>query len=501
VTITVVPPADIVFSGQARSAASFLDSIAINTHMGYANTLYLDANLVERSLSYLGIKYVRDGVPPYAMKIPRYQGGLRLAADGYKINYVMGTADPAALNTLDRVAKAYPSSTASVEGRNEVNCWRGLWNNGLGLPGILQDQKALEAAIHGDSYLKGVPVLNLTLCYPSKALYSSLGNMTGAADAGSAHIYAPYGQPPFYDWNGIYAVSAIPTPGLPMVITETGYTTLTSATSSVDEAVQAKYTLDIYADAAKSGAQRTYLYELLDLLPDLDYQHHFGLFRNDGTPKPAAVAVHNLTTILADTVAPQGPTGSLTYTVSNVPQQGNTFLLQKDSGAYDIVVWNEPQLWNYRTKQESPAPAAQSVVTLPSTYQTVKVFDPLQSSDPVQTLSNVSQVTVVVQGSPVIIEIEPNTTADITPPSLPTNLTAVTGATSAALSWSASGDNVGVVGYRVYRNTMLVGTTTVPSYLDSGLMPNTLYGYSIIAYDAAGNTSYPATYSLYTPLK
>ncbi|NUR58425.1 MAG: PHB depolymerase family esterase [Catenulispora sp.] len=79
---------------------------------------------------------------------------------------------------------------------------------------------------------------------------------------------------------------------------------------------------------------------------------------------------------------------------------------------------------------------------------------------------------------------------DTTPPSVPANL-AVSGVTSssASLSWSASTDNVGVAGYRVFRNGVQVGTAAGTTFTDSGLAPATQYTYKVAAYDAAGNVS------------
>ena len=79
---------------------------------------------------------------------------------------------------------------------------------------------------------------------------------------------------------------------------------------------------------------------------------------------------------------------------------------------------------------------------------------------------------------------------DTTPPSVPANLT-VTGVTSssASLSWSQSTDNVGVAGYRVYRNGVQVGTSAGTTFTDTGLSASTRYTYTVAAYDAAGNVS------------
>ena len=80
--------------------------------------------------------------------------------------------------------------------------------------------------------------------------------------------------------------------------------------------------------------------------------------------------------------------------------------------------------------------------------------------------------------------------ADTTPPSVPTGLTATAVSSSQInLSWNASTDNVGVTGYRIYRNGTQIGAATTNSYSDTGLSANTTYSYTVSAYDAAGNTS------------
>ena len=79
---------------------------------------------------------------------------------------------------------------------------------------------------------------------------------------------------------------------------------------------------------------------------------------------------------------------------------------------------------------------------------------------------------------------------DTTPPSVPTGLTATAQSTTQiALSWSASSDNVGVAGYKVYRNNTLLGSTTALSYTDSGLSGLHHLLLSVAAFDAANNTS------------
>ncbi len=81
-------------------------------------------------------------------------------------------------------------------------------------------------------------------------------------------------------------------------------------------------------------------------------------------------------------------------------------------------------------------------------------------------------------------------TPDTTPPSVPTGLTGTAASsTQASLSWTASTDNVGVTGYKIYRNGTQVATSSTANFVDTGLSAGTTYTYAVAAFDAAGNTS------------
>ncbi|HVT44084.1 MAG TPA: right-handed parallel beta-helix repeat-containing protein [Thermoanaerobaculia bacterium] len=80
--------------------------------------------------------------------------------------------------------------------------------------------------------------------------------------------------------------------------------------------------------------------------------------------------------------------------------------------------------------------------------------------------------------------------SDTQAPTAPAGLTATAVSSSAIdLSWSASSDNVGVSGYRIYRNSTHVATVGGTSHSDSSLAASTTYSYYVIAFDAAGNDS------------
>ncbi|HWG26332.1 cellulose binding domain-containing protein [Actinospica sp.] len=82
------------------------------------------------------------------------------------------------------------------------------------------------------------------------------------------------------------------------------------------------------------------------------------------------------------------------------------------------------------------------------------------------------------------------TPADTTPPSTPTGLkVSGTGPGSISLAWTASTDNVGVTGYRVYEGTTVAATSTGPAVAVSGLLAGSSHTFTVTAFDAAGNES------------
>jgi chitodextrinase len=80
---------------------------------------------------------------------------------------------------------------------------------------------------------------------------------------------------------------------------------------------------------------------------------------------------------------------------------------------------------------------------------------------------------------------------DTTAPTTPTGLTATAVSTSRInLNWVAATDNVGVTGYRIFRNGSLLETVgNVTTYASTGLAASTTYSYTVRALDAAGNIS------------
>ncbi len=92
---------------------------------------------------------------------------------------------------------------------------------------------------------------------------------------------------------------------------------------------------------------------------------------------------------------------------------------------------------------------------------------------------------------------------ETTPPSVPANFTAVLNSNAdVELNWNAATDNIGVCGYYVYRNGIMIckkqvprfdgtikSTSLVTNLTDACLNPNTDYTYEVQAFDFANNIS------------
>lgn len=93
------------------------------------------------------------------------------------------------------------------------------------------------------------------------------------------------------------------------------------------------------------------------------------------------------------------------------------------------------------------------------------------------------------------------TTPDLTPPSRPGSPVARAASDRAIdVSWEPSTDEVGVVGYEVRRDELLVaGNLAGRTFADGGLRPAVRFCYSVVALDAAGNRSSPASACATTP--
>ena len=397
------------------SAGKFLDSIGVNTHVGYAWAGYNNASLVSQSMTYLGVTTMRDalGSSPAAQPVLA-----ALADSGFKFDFIVSSSTPAgganALNAyvdaLESFAKAHPGSIVALEGLNEANVQKFTYEGSSSMSAAGKFQQDLYLALKAEVVLKDIPVYNLTLGHNNTTDYAALGDMSAWSDYANAHAYVSTNSTVSAALSASLVPAKTSAGTAPTVITETGYTTLASAAEvGASETAQAKSILNTLVAAFERGVEKTYLYELFDRGSDpanIDKEAHFGLFRLDGSPKLAASAIHNLTRILADDgTGTAQPTTMLGYDLAGLPAGGGSMMMAKSNGAYDLVVWAAPKVWDDANDKDIVNAVQPVTVHFADTQAKVYVYDPLGGSSPIATYTNVQDIVLPISDHPLIVEI------------------------------------------------------------------------------------------------
>ncbi len=400
-------------------ATDFLNTLGVNTHIDSAP--YDNTARIAGALSYLGIENVRQSSPIDAASLA---GMTALGQTGAKIDLIINGGGPVSLTGAMANVYALAPYLNAVENVNEVAIYPIEYAGLSGVDAAVALQKDLYAAVKSNPTTAQLPVYDFTIGGADPSAYPSIGDISQWTDFANIHSYPPQGLRPIFVIHAAIDGGRTDAPSKPVVVTETGYYTLPNSVGwgGVPESQQASYLIDEVLDEAAAGVSRTYLYDLLDDGADtagINQEDHFGLFHVDGTPKPSATAIHNLTRILADSgvSAKTFTPSAFAYSATGVPYNytGNSFVLDKSDGSHVIAVWNEEQLWNTSTLTASAPQHFATTVDLKASYNTVLVFDPMVGSSPIETLHNVSTVNLDLTDHPFLIQVLPNAPASLPP--------------------------------------------------------------------------------------
>ena len=402
----------------------FLNSIGVCTHIGQGVD---NASQSATAMAYAGIRNLRDDGRSGHIQdwITVYnQSGVRTAL----------LTDQNITSTIS-MAKQLRAAGAllAVEGPNEPNTWRVTYegqtsSDTTSLP-IAKFQRDLYAAVKAETSLNGIPVFHSSEAGGSEPDNCGLQFLTIPVGAGTlmpdGTVYADYANTHNYvcgtqgsgivdnqawnaadpvlngPWDGLYVEYGHTWWGsgyngytnqqlltLPRVTTETGWTTSGSG-KNLSEDQQGRLFLNLYCAQFKRNWKYTFIY----MLRDDPNQGYWGLFHMDYTPKLSGTYLHNLTAILADTGGTAGP-GQLNYSIPAQPTTVHDLLMQKKNGALELAVWNEKASGSNNVS-----------VNLGNGFAEVIVYDPVQGTTPVQTLTNVNSVPLTLSDHPVIVEI------------------------------------------------------------------------------------------------
>jgi hypothetical protein len=412
----------------AIRASDFLNSI------GTQSAISVRGESFDRTLEcarYLGVRWFRAGIEG-SVPIQQYIDLHKKA--GLRFSWGLGSGGtdiPKLIVTARQMAAA--GALLSFEGPNEPNNWGFTYRGQAGgrnltWAPVANLQRDLYEAVKRDPLLKRYPVWSITeggaetdnvglqwLTIP-KGAGTVMPEGTKYADFANVHNYIYHPNAPGLEdnktWKAAEPTSACKVDGLfgeygvtwarhyrgysetdlltlPRVTTETGCT----IDGPVTEEIHGLNLMSMYLDQFKRGWSYTNVYLLRDRVDEAGNQQ-FGFYRPDYTPRKAAVYLHNLTTILADSGTLRKP-GQLNYTVAQAPPTVHHMLLQKSDGWFYLVIWGE------MVKGE-----ASVQVDLGHGYPNVVVYDPTVGTQPSEVhAGKVQWLTLTLSSHPLIVEI------------------------------------------------------------------------------------------------
>lgn len=390
----------------ARSADAFVDTIGVNTHLDYSGGPYerFDDS-VKPKLQELGVRHIRDGVHAQPELINKLT---QLSQLGIRSLLVFNNEMSEVLN----IVKAASGSVEMVEGPNETDLEvSGFSYNGQKFPEATRAyQQDLYTAIKNDSATNYLQVVLPSMGWGENA--QKLGYVD-AGDYCNMHSFPNIGARPTHDidWYFIPHARTICGSSKPIIVTETGYHNAVAADYGISEQASSKYLPRLLLENFNRNITRTYLYELIDQGVEVDRQARFGLLRNDGSPKPAFTAIRNLISLLSERGANFTP-GSLDYSLSGANDELHSTLLQKSSGEFYLILWQDAESWNDPEEKDIPVANREITVNLNTSISKAEVYEPKNSTASTSTYNansgdRLTKLTVSVPDHPLIIKLTP----------------------------------------------------------------------------------------------
>jgi hypothetical protein len=314
---------------QALTNYQFTDSVGVNVHLAYGNTVYASQfPQIMQSMINLGVKHYRDGLNQYAQPF-QYQNAEMLGKAGIKADWLMDFNNSAGI-----ISSAYtnaPDATAEFEGPNEDDAEAG--------PPLLAFMRLLNDTVRANPITAAMPIIGPSFIQPSS--YAAQGNLSSLINFGNTHDYfgtrnpetAPYGGG-FYNCGGYgsmqfdMCLAAMVGVNEPVVSTETGY----ESGAGLSDAIIGRYELRTLFESLMLGVMRTFLYELID-----DPSGNWGLLTDSFSPRPAYTAIQNVLSLLKDSSFARP--GKLDYTLAGNTQNVHHVLLQKSDSTFYLAIW------------------------------------------------------------------------------------------------------------------------------------------------------------------
>jgi hypothetical protein len=330
---------------RALPADAFVNSIGASVHFPYTDTAYARQSEVIARLRELGLRHIRDGMP--LGRAPLIQGLTALRAAGIRATLV-GEIDRDPNASVAESVAVMGGAIDAFEAPNELD------NIAISrapdwLAQLRAYMPALAAAARGQA--PGVPVIGPSLIDSGNRdkLPRSLPGMF------NGHPYSGGVQPEPALTQALLERQNT-APGRAAVFTEAGYHNALNATTGqapVSEAAAAIYIPRLLMTAFGAGVKRTFIYELLDEKPDpglIDPEQHFGLLRNDLSPKPAFTAVQTMIHAVEDSSGPVSSPHLGWRLEVDGGDEVKRLTLERRDGSRVIALWRPVPVWDIQER-------------------------------------------------------------------------------------------------------------------------------------------------------
>jgi hypothetical protein len=414
---SVSPPSPV----QAVPADDVVESIGVNTHIGYSNTNYDEFPMVRQRLQELGIRYIRDHISQNRPDV--YSRMRTLAADGIHLNVIagdplqrwnIGTID----QQLDLIQQELLASVISIEGPNEYD----LQGDPNWVPVLRDYTQRLWEGVKARPALAGLPVIGPSIV--RRGNMAAVGDLTGWIDYGNTHTYLSGAMPETASvWSGELSAAAENSGTKPVQVTETGYHNGVNGTvghQPASEKASGIYMPRLFLENFRRGTtSRSFSYELMDQRDDpskTDIEAAFGLLRNDFSKKPAATAIERLIGLLSDR-GPRFTPDSLSYSLEGAPSTARQLLLQKRDGSFYLVLWNRVSVWDQSDRADTNPADVAVTVKLGQPIASAEIFEPNVAGAAIATAADPTEIELDLSERVTVVRLVPPGVAPAPTPS------------------------------------------------------------------------------------
>lgn len=339
---------------------TFTDSVGINVHISsepYASRFDRFHDLLVAS----GIRHLRDELRP-SNDLDRWRALNKRS--NILFNLVVSPATNTVAEMMTYLATLGIERISAIEGQNEGNSdW--FLSLPLAKPGwsdvVVNYQREVYRTLRKHYTAEQLPLLSPSVINWKPADVALLRPAAPFSDAVAIHSYVQRAQEPetsddyaAVSWYLHHMRDAFKA-GAPALATECGYCNVVKpGTSGVSETAAALYLPRLLLNNFRLGILRTFLYEFFDGGTDPnDGEHHWGLVRNDGTPKPGYHAIRNLLAALKD-ARRAGDNQPLRVT-SAAPELRH-IAFQDAQGQPLLAVWRAERCWNVERAEDIALP-------------------------------------------------------------------------------------------------------------------------------------------------